>query len=123
MLSRKKASITIVAKKIQHLGFTIFLVYVVTISVFPAVTSLILSVNLPAETKEDGLVAAFRTPALFVPLGFVVYATGDWIGRTLPQFGGLRVRDWKVLFLCAVARLAFIVSSFFWREEGLLMSF
>lgn len=122
----KKASIRVVAKKIKHLGWSIFWVgrplssesrtdeeqvYVITIAVFPSVTSTITSVHAGASRSSDGIFAKLCTDALYIPLGFIIYATGDWIGRTLPQIDALRIVDWRALAAVSIARTGFIVSS------------
>lgn len=106
---KNMADIPLVARKIGKLGACIFLVYAVTLSTFPSVTSTILSTHVPATDSRDGLRATLSTPELFVPISFIMYATGDWLGRAAPHLRCMRgFKDWRLLMLAAVARLIFI---------------
>lgn len=100
------ASLRVVEKKVRKLGIAMFLVFGITLSVFPSITSSILSVK---TGQPDA--ALLQQPELFVPLGFAVFAAGDWFGRILPQFESLAWTNWKGLMACSVARFAFIVST------------
>ncbi|GAA5880736.1 hypothetical protein JCM16303_004332 [Sporobolomyces ruberrimus] len=97
------ASLRVVEKKVRKLGIAMFLVFGITLSVFPSITSSILSVK---TGQPDA--ALLQQPELFVPLGFAVFAAGDWFGRILPQFESLAWTNWKGLMACSVARFAFI---------------
>lgn len=80
-----RVSMKVVERKIRVLGLAVFGVFFVTLSVFPSITSSILSVNdktvLNMQAVEMGgsSVAAspgIFTPTLFVPLGFIVFNAG-----------------------------------------------
>lgn len=91
-------------RKVRHLGVAIFLVFGVTLAVYPSITGTIVSV----QTGEPDA-RLLQQPALFIPLGFAVFAGGDWLGRVLPQWQVFRWTDWKLLMACSVGRLIFIV--------------
>ncbi|GAA5966251.1 hypothetical protein JCM8115_006426 [Rhodotorula mucilaginosa] len=90
-------------RKVRHLGFAIFLVFCVTLAVFPSITATIVSIRtgMPDATL-------LQQPALFVPLGFAVFAGGDWLGRVLPQWEFFQWTNWKGLMACSVARIVFV---------------
>ncbi|GAA5892877.1 nucleoside transmembrane transporter FUN26 [Sporobolomyces salmoneus] len=97
------ASLRVVERKVRKLGIAMFLVFGVTLSVFPSITSSILSVKTGHPDAK-----LIQQPELFVPLGFAVFAAGDWFGRVLPQWEKLAWTNWKGLMACSVARFAFI---------------
>ncbi|GAA6029782.1 hypothetical protein JCM8097_001047 [Rhodosporidiobolus ruineniae] len=97
------ADLRVVERKIRHLGLALFLVFAVTLSVFPSITATIQSVH--AGQPDAKLL---QSPALFVPLGFAVFAAGDWLGRVLPQWEKLAFTNWKALWVATVARIVFI---------------
>ncbi|GAA5891685.1 hypothetical protein JCM5296_005511 [Sporobolomyces johnsonii] len=92
-----------VERKVRKLGIAMFLVFGITLSVFPSITSSILSVK---TGEPDANI--FQKPELFVPLGFAVFAAGDWFGRVLPQWEKLAWTNWKGLMACSVARVVFV---------------
>jgi equilibrative nucleoside transporter 1/2/3 len=100
-------NLKVVERKVRHLGIAMLLVFGVTLSIFPAVTATIQSVK--AGEPDARLI---QSTALFVPLGFAVFAGGDWMGRVLPQIEKLVWTNWKVLMGCSIARVLFIVRSF-----------
>lgn len=102
-------SLRVVERKVRTLGLSIGYIFLVTLSVFPAITSTITSVH----AKRGGL----RSPNLFVPMAFIFFAAGDWIGRALPQVERLVFRNRKVLAGASLARTVFIVSPPSVRQE------
>ncbi|GAA5889996.1 hypothetical protein JCM8208_001191 [Rhodotorula glutinis] len=96
-------SLHVVERKVRHLGVAMFLVFGVTLAVFPSITSTIVSVR-----SGDPDARILQRPELFVPLGFAVFAGGDWLGRVLPQWEKLAWTNWKILMACSVARVAFV---------------
>jgi len=103
-INADSTSLRRVERKVRKLGIAMFLVFGITLSVFPSITSSILSVK---SGQSDA--AILQRPELFVPLGFAVFAAGDWFGRILPQWEKLAWTNWKGLMGCSVARFIFIV--------------
>ncbi|GAA6060265.1 hypothetical protein JCM10212_003965 [Sporobolomyces blumeae] len=101
--SASPSSLRVVERKVRKLGISMFLVFGITLSVFPAITSSIISVKTGSPDAK-----LLQQPELFVPLGFAVFAAGDWFGRVLPQWESLAWTNWKALLGCSVARLVFI---------------
>lgn len=93
-----------VERKVRSLGLAVFLIYVVTISVFPAVTSSIVSVRTPVDDPTS-----FFAPSQFVAFGFIVFNVGDLLGRSLPSWPSLRVGSPKALVLFSCSRILFVV--------------
>ncbi|GAA5852551.1 hypothetical protein JCM5353_002900 [Sporobolomyces roseus] len=102
-INASSTSLRKVERKVRKLGIAMFLVFGITLSVFPSITSSILSVK---TGQSDA--AILQRPELFVPLGFAVFAAGDWCGRILPQWEKLAWTNWKGLMACSVARFVFI---------------
>lgn len=100
-------TLKVVERKVRHLGIAMFICFGVTLSVFPSVTATIQSVKVGAPDAR-----LLQSTALFVPLGFAVFAGGDWMGRVLPQIEKLVWTNWKVLMGCSVGRIVFIVRFF-----------
>ncbi|BGP23736.1 hypothetical protein JCM10295v2_002637 [Rhodotorula toruloides] len=96
-------SLRVVERKVRHLGIAMFLIFAVTLAVFPSITATIVSVR----TGEPDL-KLFQRPELFVPLGFAVFAAGDWLGRVMPQWEKLAWTNWKILMGISIARLVFV---------------
>lgn len=101
-------SLKVVERKVRHLGVAMFICFGITLSVFPAVTATVQSIK-----EGEPNARLIQSAALFVPLGFAVFAGGDWMGRILPQIEKLVWTNWKALMGCSVARIAFIVRSSF----------
>ncbi|GAA5821874.1 hypothetical protein JCM11251_004754 [Rhodosporidiobolus azoricus] len=92
-----------VERKVRHLGIAMFFVFGVTLSVFPSITSTVRSV----KTGQPGA-RLLQEPELFVPLGFAVFAAGDWLGRILPQWEKLAFTNYKALLSSSLARIVFV---------------
>ncbi|BGP38966.1 hypothetical protein JCM10449v2_002904 [Rhodotorula kratochvilovae] len=101
--SSSGVSMRAVERKVRHLGIAMFLVFGVTLAVFPSITSTIISVK-----SGDPDARLLQRPELFVPLGFAVFAGGDWLGRLMPQWERLAWTNWKALMACSVARVVFV---------------
>ena len=90
---------------------SIFLVYAVTIAIFPSLTSTIIATDLPPSTNTTSpssytpseLRAHCEWSHLFVPLGFVVFNAGDTIGRNLPCV----LRNPTIILAVTCARIVF----------------
>lgn len=95
-----------VERKVRVLGMTVFLVFAVTISVFPAITANITSVRSGGSEPTS-----FFADSQFIAFGFLVFNSGDWIGRSLPSWPALRLGSTPKLLLCSCARIVFIVGT------------
>ncbi|KAF8334989.1 nucleoside transporter-domain-containing protein [Cantharellus anzutake] len=76
-------------------------VFIVTLSVFPPITSSIYSVN-------QGTGWVLTQPALFVSLHFLIFNVGDWLGRHLCTYPQLLVWSPQKLAILSFCRTIFI---------------
>lgn len=83
---KRVPSLRVVERKIRSYNLMILYVFMITLCVFPAVTSTITSVHDPRKGGKGGLGEILSSTEIFVPLAFIFFAAGDWIGRTLPQY-------------------------------------
>ncbi|EJD54145.1 hypothetical protein AURDEDRAFT_96686 [Auricularia subglabra TFB-10046 SS5] len=98
---------------LQHIGrvakanliynATVAYVFVVTLSVFPAITA---SVK-PSHPAPDGT-PSLAHPYMFTALHFLLFNIGDWLGRYLCSFPRFVIWNGKVLAILAVIRTLFI---------------
>ncbi|KAM0788956.1 hypothetical protein ACM66B_003030 [Microbotryomycetes sp. NB124-2] len=102
-----RASLRVVERKVRKLGISVFLTFLVTLAVFPSITSTILSVN-QGKMQPGTFGDVLTQPAVFLPIGFLFFALGDWIGRVLPQAKILTFTDWRALLGLSLARVVFI---------------
>ncbi|KAH8925761.1 hypothetical protein BT69DRAFT_1348520 [Atractiella rhizophila] len=84
-----------VAKKIYVWGFSVFFVFLLTLSLFPSITVRIASVS--------GI-----SDKVWIPLGFVLFNGGDWFGRNLPQVPAFNRGTKNSLAWASGARLVFL---------------
>jgi len=85
----------------KYLNFTVTFVFVVTLAVFPPITTSILSVN----EDPSGI---WSLPAVFQATHFVVYNVADLIGRLIPSHPPLLLRSPRALVTLSLSRFAFI---------------
>ncbi|EFN81093.1 equilibrative nucleoside transporter 3 isoform X2 [Harpegnathos saltator] len=103
-------SYTRIIKRIWHYGISIFLVFFISLAVYPAVTVLVES-----QYKGQGHV---WNDVYFVPVvTYLIFSTGDYVGRVL---SGIlqwpRSKPWLVIFL-SVLRTVFIPALMFCNAQ------
>ena len=95
-------SLLALSKKLRWVGSSVFLCFAVTM-VFPVFTAKIDSVN------EHGDSSRLFQPAIFIPVAFLFWNTGDLIGRTIVLIPRLSLANHpRLLFLFTVSRVVFI---------------
>lgn len=100
--SHKSIPLMRLLQKLYWLAGAVFITFAVTMF-YPVFTQKILSVRDPATSSR------LFQPAVFIPLGFLFWNVGDLVGRVIPGVPGLTLTARpKLLFVLAVARLAFI---------------
>ncbi|CAI2185089.1 1388_t:CDS:2 [Funneliformis geosporum] len=87
--------------KIRILAFTVGFVFFVTLSLFPSITASIKSIVVEHDKSK------FHQDYLFIPLHFLVFNIGDWLGRCLPSLESFSTTDSKKLALMSIARIIF----------------
>ncbi|KAH9443333.1 hypothetical protein MJO28_014792 [Puccinia striiformis f. sp. tritici] len=117
------ANLRVVERKIRSLGLSIFYNFFITLAVFPSITGFILSSNDPDRTHIGSLtinsssngsrfIDNWYKPIIFIPLHFVIFNLGDWLGRVLPQLlprlSQSLTKSKKVLYSLSLSRTIFI---------------
>ncbi|KAK5797974.1 hypothetical protein VI817_004265 [Penicillium citrinum] len=98
----KSVSLWILFLKLRYLACAVFMVFTVTMMVFPVYTSRILSVNNPSKSRM------YDAP-VFIPIGFLFWNVGDFVGRlavAIPKLS-LSHRPW-LAFVLSLLRIVFI---------------
>ncbi|KAG8705266.1 hypothetical protein FRC09_003067 [Ceratobasidium sp. 395] len=95
------ASIWIVARKNASYNIAVFHVFVVTLALFPAITTSIVSVNSPTRSS-------IFNPLIFSALHFLNFNLADLVGRALTGIKSISPTSNKSLLLYSLARTAFI---------------
>ncbi|MCJ1412507.1 hypothetical protein MMC19_006602 [Ptychographa xylographoides] len=99
---RKVVGILTLFKKLKWLALGVFMCFAVTM-VFPVFTSEIESV------RPQSAVSRLFKPACFIPLGFLLWNTGDFFGRLLPLIPKLNlVHHPRITFSISIFRIVFI---------------
>ena len=99
---RKVVGLWTLYRKLHWLANAMFLTFCVTMF-FPVFTQQITS-NRPAENLPRLLQSS-----CFIPLAFLFWNTGDFVGRLLPLIPVLAITRWpKMLFAISIARVAWI---------------
>lgn len=91
-----------VVRKSYGLVFTVGYVFIITLMLFPSITSLIKSVQ--RNTKAN----RFFDDDIFVAFHFLLFNVGDWVGRMMPISRYFQIFQVKYLVLLSTARTAFI---------------
>ncbi|KEP55744.1 equilibrative nucleoside transporter [Rhizoctonia solani 123E] len=94
-------SIWIVARKNAYYNIAVFYVFVVTMAVFPAITTSILSVN----SSDESIIF---NPLIFSALHFLNFNFADLVGRALVSFKPISSTSNTRLLLYSLARTIFI---------------
>ncbi len=100
--ARKVVSLWTLFKKLRYLASAVFLTFSITMF-FPVFTQQITSVR-PIDTAPRIL-----QPACFIPLAFLLWNTGDLLGRLLTLIPSITLVRWpRVVFVLSIARTIFI---------------
>jgi equilibrative nucleoside transporter 1/2/3 len=99
--ARKSIPLLHLLRKLFWLAGAIFLTFTLTMF-FPVFTTRILSVHDAATAPR------LLAPATFIPLAFLFWNAGDLLGRLGPAVPALRMSSPRALFVCAVARAAWL---------------
>ncbi|KAL9026191.1 MAG: hypothetical protein Q9196_005103 [Gyalolechia fulgens] len=99
---RKVVGMWTLFKKLRFLSLAVFLCFTVTMF-FPIFTQQVLSV------RDQDTAPRLLQPACFIPLAFLLWNSGDLIGRLLTGVSRLSLVLWpRTLFLLSILRLIFI---------------
>ncbi|KAI4188799.1 MAG: hypothetical protein LQ348_003878 [Seirophora lacunosa] len=101
-VERKVVGMWTLFKKLRYLALAVFLCFAVTMF-FPIFTQEILSVR-----AQDTAPRLFQSDC-FIPLAFLLWNSGDLIGRLLPGIPHLKLVRWpRTLLLISILRFVFI---------------
>ena len=101
-IHNSSVSLLSIAWKLRWFGPSLFLGFCISM-IYPVFTQKILSVR-PADSA-----ARVFQPECFIPLGFLVWNVGDFLGKMLPLLPAFRIdRSPRLVFLAALSRLGFI---------------
>lgn len=98
--------------------WSIFITFAITLAIFPSVTASVVSV-LPTEEGvpfED--VPKMLQPAIFIPLGFLLWNAGDLLARCLTVFPTLTFESPRLLFAASLARVLWIPAIYLCNVHG-----
>ncbi|KAG2236949.1 nucleoside transporter-domain-containing protein [Thamnidium elegans] len=92
-----------VVRKSYSLIYTVGYIFIITLMLFPSITSLIKSVK--RNSIESG---RFFDDDIFVAFHFLLFNVGDWVGRMMPISSYFQIFQTKYLVLLSTARTVFI---------------
>lgn len=88
-------TLTTILKQSQRSIFTVVYIYVITLSIFPALTS---------QFRWTGKTT---TKQVFMSLHFLIFNVGDWVGRTLPIWPYFQIKSGPTM-VAAMLRTLFV---------------
>ncbi|KAI8385692.1 nucleoside transporter-domain-containing protein [Blakeslea trispora] len=100
---QESVSLFSTVKKINGFIFTVGYIFVITLMLFPTITSLIKSVHRDAVNHNR-----FFDDDVFVAFHFLLFNIGDWVGRLMPLIKCFMITDVKQLSFLTILRTAFI---------------
>ncbi|KAF2086526.1 hypothetical protein K490DRAFT_15740, partial [Saccharata proteae CBS 121410] len=104
-IDRANVPLATLLRKLFWLAAAVFLTFFATM-MFPVFTQRILSTHHPSAS---GSLPALLRPAAFIPLAFLVWNSGDLLGRLLPAIPPLSlVHRPRLVFALSLARCAFV---------------
>ncbi|KAK8202138.1 hypothetical protein M8818_005664 [Zalaria obscura] len=100
--ARKPVPLLVLYQKLFWLANAVFITFAITMQ-FPVFTQRIVSIRDPKTAP------AFLQPPSFIPLAFLIWNTGDLLGRLLTAIPKLSLVSYpRLVFLLALVRLVFI---------------
>lgn len=91
-----------VLRKSYGLVYAVGYIFIITLMLFPSITSLIKSV------QRDSQANRFFDDDIFVAFHFLLFNVGDWVGRTMPISRYFQIFQVRYLVLLSTARTVFI---------------
>ncbi|KAI7893668.1 equilibrative nucleoside transporter [Mucor mucedo] len=96
------AKVMDVVRKSYGLVFTVGYIFIITLMLFPSITSLIKSVRRNTQSNR------FFDDDIFVAFHFLLFNVGDWVGRMMPISRYFQIFQVKYLVLLSTARSVFL---------------
>ncbi|KAK6517878.1 hypothetical protein TWF506_005056 [Arthrobotrys conoides] len=97
---KETLSLLVLVKKLPLPAYTIFFNFALTM-VFPVFTQATLSVNPPSSS-------VLSRPEVFIPFSFLIWNTGDLIGRVVCGFPNIACTNPTILAIAATARIVYV---------------
>ncbi|KAI8993159.1 nucleoside transporter-domain-containing protein [Pilobolus umbonatus] len=91
-------------RKVFGLNFGVAYIFIVTLMVYPSITSLIKSVNRDSTSATH----RFYDDDIFVAFHFLLFNIGDWVGRVMPLSSYFQIVKVKSLIFLSASRTLFI---------------
>ncbi|CAJ0869302.1 8283_t:CDS:2 [Entrophospora sp. SA101] len=88
--------------KIIRLVYSIIFVFMITLSLYPSITTSVKS------TVKDDERSGYQKDYLFIPLHFLMYNFGDLLGKSLPIIKFFAIKNIDLLMLMSTSRIIFI---------------
>ncbi|KAK6543910.1 hypothetical protein TWF694_000629 [Orbilia ellipsospora] len=107
---KKNLSLWQLLKKLPLTGYTVFFTFALTM-VFPVFTQATFSVNSSPSS-------VFSRPDVFIPFSFLVWNSGDLIGRVVCGFPRIACTNPTILAMASTARLVYIPLYFLCNIKG-----
>ncbi|CAK9820988.1 Equilibrative nucleoside transporter 3 [Anthophora plagiata] len=99
-----------IIRRMWHYGVSIFLVFFITLSVYPAVTVLV-------ESQNKGKGYAWNDIYFIPVVTYLIFSSGDYVGRLLSGiFQWPKNKPWQVIFL-SLTRVIFIPALMFCNAQ------
>nr|CAG8478930.1 9866_t:CDS:2 [Entrophospora candida] len=100
LLNKKSFNTTFI--RIIRLVYSIIFVFMITLSLFPSITTSIKS------TAKDDEKSGYQKDYLFIPLHFLMFNFGDLLGKSLPIIKFFVIKNIDLLMLMSTSRIIFI---------------
>ncbi|KAI8375702.1 equilibrative nucleoside transporter [Choanephora cucurbitarum] len=100
---QESVSLFTTVKKINGFIFTVGYIFVITLMLFPTITSLIKSIRRDVPDHNR-----FFDDDVFIAFHFLLFNVGDWVGRLMPLIKCFLIVDVKQLSLLSTLRTVFI---------------
>lgn len=97
-----------IVRKSYSLIFTVGYIFIITLMLFPSITSLIKSMHRPDKDNLDSNRGRFYDDDIFVAFHFLLFNVGDWVGRIMPLSSWFQIFQTKYLVLLSASRTIFI---------------
>jgi len=102
--NEESSSITSVLRATWGLNLSVAYIFIITLMLFPSITSLIKSVDRKNADNNN----RFFDDDIFVAFHFLLYNVGDWIGRIMPLSPYFQIVQTRALMLLSFSRTIFI---------------
>jgi equilibrative nucleoside transporter 1/2/3 len=103
------AKVLDIVRKAYSLIFTTGYIFIITLMLFPSITSLIKSIHRPIKGDIlDNNRGRFFDDDIFVAFHFLLFNVGDWVGRIMPLSPWFQIFQSKYLVLLSASRTVFI---------------